>query len=207
MGQGKITVSSRVLPQVCQRGHRTCPTSTLPRDPQEAGSQDPLHVTPRGRDPCHVMGVGVRSPALVTGGRGTRSLVARPGPAPSSLALSTPGSGARRSHDLWGRGCRREGAGGARAQRQQRRRKRGGGGGGPPGPVRALPSLPVQTCGGAGKTERRPGTWAPPPSQGFHLRPGVCGEGNPINNIPPSALPPPFPHPLAQAYLKNVRVP
>lgn len=42
---------------------------------------------------------------------GTWKPVAQPGPAPSSPALSTPGSGARRSHDLWGRGCRSERAG------------------------------------------------------------------------------------------------
>lgn len=45
-------------PRSVKGGHCTCPTSTLPRDPQEEGSQDPLHVTPRGRDPSHVIGGG-----------------------------------------------------------------------------------------------------------------------------------------------------
>lgn len=170
----EITVAVQGTAPRSVRDQRTISTSTLPRDPQEAGSQDPLHMIPRGRDPRQVTGGGSQEPSSRDLGEGAREPVARPGPAPSSLALSTPGSGARRSHDLWGRGCRSEGAG----EPGHSGNKGGGSEAGAaaasrPG-ARPLPSLPVQTCGGAGKTERRlsePGL--PTPSQGFHLRPGV----------------------------------
>lgn len=89
----------------------------------------------------------------MTWGRGRGSLWL--GPAPSSLALSTPGSGARRSHDLWGRGCRSEGAGeNGRSGNKGRGGEAGAAASSRPD-ERPLPPLPVQTCGVAGKTERR----------------------------------------------------
>lgn len=168
---------------------------------QEAGSQDPLHVTPRGRDPQHVTGGGSQAPSSRDRGEGAQEPVARLGPAPSSLALSTPGSGARRSHDLWGRGCRSEEAGEpGRSGNKGRGSEAGAAASAQPG-ARPLPPLPVQTCGGAGKTERRlPEPGSPTPSQGFHLSPGVCGGGEPDQHHPPTQ---PFPHTLAPASPKN----
>lgn len=141
-------------PRSVKGGRRTCPRSTLPRDPQEEGSQDPLHVTPRGRDPPHVTGVGARSPAHVTGGRGRGSLWLGPAPppapwpsplpAPEHVALTIYGAAAAAVREP-----------GSPAQRQQRPRKRGGGGGGLPAGCAPPPTAAGPDLRGAGKTERR----------------------------------------------------
>lgn len=147
-------------------------------------------MTPRGRDPPHVTGGGSQEASSRDRGEGAREPVARPGPAPSSLALSTPGSGARRSHDLWGRGCRSEragepGAAATKAEEARRGRRR------PPGRLRTLFHLCRSRPVGSREVRREaPGTRAvSSPPLGFHLRPGVCGGGEPDQQHPPPAIP------------------
>lgn len=154
-------------------------------------------------------GVGVRSPAHVTGGRGHGSLWLGPAPppapwpsplpAPEHVALTIYGAAAAAVREPGS-----PGAAATKAEEARRGRRR------PPGPVRApshlYPSRPAEEQGRQKGGSRNLGSSTP--SQGFHLRPGVCGGGEPDQQHPPfSPTPPPFPHPLAQAYLKNVRVP
>lgn len=155
----------------------------------EEGSQDPLHVTPRGRDPPHVTGGGSQETSSRDRGEGAREPVARPGPAPSSLALSTPGSGARRSHDLWGRGCRSEragepGAAATKAEEARRGRRR------PPGRLRTLSYLCRSRPAGSREDRKEAlGTRAPPsPPRAFTCAQVYAGEANLINNTPHPGL-------------------
>lgn len=131
--------------------------------------------------------------------------MARPGPAPSSPALFTPGSGARRSHDLWGRGCRSEragepgrsgnkgpgsGAGAAAASWPSVRRllppsvpartgeeRAKGGSGNPALPSRSGAFTCAQVYAGEGNLINAPLKAIPTPTRLWHLRPGGFPKG------------------------------
>jgi hypothetical protein len=120
----------------------------------------------------------------VTGGEGVREPVSGPGPAPSSQALSTPGSGARRSHDLWGRGCRSEGAGEPGRSGNKGQGSKGEGGGGLLAECEPPPTSAGPGPHGSGE-DRNPVPL--PPSGAFTCAQVYVGEGNLINT-PPSRL-------------------
>lgn len=131
-----------------------------------------------------------------TGGGGPAwEPVARPGPAPSSPALSTPGSGARRSHDLWGRGCRSERAGEPGRSGNKGPGKRGGGGSGLPAQAAPPPtSVGPRRWPGSGEGDGRlweAGSASHPVPE---LSPAPrCMRGRGARATLPSRL---FPHPL-----------
>lgn len=164
---------------------------------QEGGSQDPVHVTP-GAETLGVWRGGSRRPGSRDRGRGAGACgSARPRPQLRPLLLSSPrrsappGSGARRSHDLWGRGCRSEGAG---EPGRSGNKGRGCGAGaaaasGPAGtpPASAGPDLPA----GSGKDgEEAAGTRSPHPLPGLPPEPR-CTRGRGADQQPP--------HPTAPA--------
>lgn len=136
--------------------------------------RDPKGQRPSARDGRWEPGASSRD-----WGEGAREPVARPGPAPSSSALSTPGSGARRSHDLWGRGCRSEGAG--------EPGRSGNKGPGSEAGAAAASYLdgPGPHGSGAGRKEAL-GTGTPPPFGAFTCAQVCAGEDSRLN---PQAIP------------------